>query len=83
MEQYRAQRLDLTGCSLDQMLYVINRGCPMIVILESGHAVLLTGYTMTDITYVDPNTGEAYTVAMGEMEKMAEAGGNTFIGYIR
>ena len=62
MEQYHAQRLDLTGCSLDQMLYVINRGCPMIAILESAHAVLLTGYTMTDITYVDPSTGESYTV---------------------
>lgn len=36
MEQYHAQRLDLTGCSLDQMLYVINRGCPMIAILESA-----------------------------------------------
>ena len=83
MEQYHAQRLDLTGCSLDQMLYVINRGCPMIAILESAHAVLLTGYTMTDITYVDPSTGESYTVGMSEMENMTEAGGNTFIGYIR
>ena len=73
MEQYHAQRLDLTGCSLDQMLYVINRGCPMIAILESAHAVLLTGYTMTDITYVDPSTGESYTVGMSEMENMTEA----------
>ena len=46
-------------------------------------AVLLTGYTMTDITYVDPSTGESYTVGMSEMENMTEAGGNTFIGYIR
>ena len=53
MEQYHAQRLDLTGCSLDQMLYV------------------------------DPSTGESYTVGMSEMENMTEAGGNTFIGYIR
>lgn len=83
MEQYQAQRLDLTGCALDQVLYVINRGCPMIAILESGHAVLLTGYTTTDITYVDPNTGESHTVGMDEMSNMAEAGGNTFIGYIR
>lgn len=38
---------------------------------------------MTDITYVDPSTGESYTVGMSEMENMTEAGGNTFIGYIR
>ena len=38
---------------------------------------------VTDITYVDPSTGESYTVGMSEMENMTEAGGNTFIGYIR
>ncbi len=37
MEQYHAQRLDLTGCSLDQMLYVINRGCPMIARFLNRH----------------------------------------------
>lgn len=83
MEQYNASRVDLTGCTLDQVLYVINRGCPLIAITDSEHAILLTGYTLTDITYIDPDTGGEYTVGINEMEDMAEAGGNTFIGYIR
>ena len=83
MEQYHAQRLDLTGCSLDQMLYVINRGCPMIAILESANAVLLTGYTMTDITYVDPSTGESSYSRHERNGKYDRSRRNTFIGYIR
>lgn len=83
MEQYDAVQVDLTGCTLDQVLYVINRGCPMIAFISSDHAVLLTGYTMTDITYIDPDTGGEYTVGQGEMSAMTEAAGNMFLGYIR
>lgn len=83
MEQYEAERIDLTGCALDQVLYVINRGCPLIVLTDMDHALLLTGYTLTDVTYIDPDDGGEYTVSMSEMESMAESGGNTFIGYIK
>lgn len=83
MEQYNADRIDLTGCTLDQILYIINRGCPMIAIIDTDHAVLLTGYTTTDIIYIDPDTGSEMTVGMGDMKTKTESSGNTFIGYIR
>lgn len=83
MEKYDAHKLDLTGCSLDQVLYVINRGCPLIALLDSSHAVLVTGYTLTDITYIDPDTGSENTVGITEMETMIENGGNTMIGFVR
>lgn len=82
MEQYNAHRVDLTGCKLDQILYVINKGLPVIAVTDGNHAVLLTGYTTSDITYIDPENGSETTVSIGQMEKMAEQGGNTFIGYI-
>ena len=44
---------------------------------------LMAAVLTVGITYVDPSTGESYTVGMSEMENMTEAGGNTFIGYIR
>ena len=56
MEQYNAHRVDLTGCKLDQILYVINKGLPVIAVTDGNHAVLLTGYTTSDITYIDPET---------------------------
>lgn len=83
MEQYNADRIDLTGCTLDQVLYIINRGCPMIAITDTDHAVLLTGYTTTDISYIDPDSGSEITVGRGEMQSKTESNGNTFIGYIR
>lgn len=82
MEQYSAHQIDLTGCTLEQILYVINRGCPMITMIGTDHAVLLTGYTTTDITYIDPDDGKEHTVGQGEMQDMTEAAGNVFIGYI-
>ena len=83
MEQYNAQEVDLTGCTLEQVLYVINKGCPVIALTSSGHAILLTGYTRTDITYIDPDTGTQSTVSQSEMADMVSGSGNTFIGYIR
>ena len=83
MEQYDAQKVDLTGCTLEQVLYVINKGCPVIALTSADHAILLTGYTRTDITYIDPDTGTKTTVSQSEMEGMVSGSGNTFIGYIR
>lgn len=83
MESYGAQKVDLTGCTLDQVLYVIGRGCPVIALVSTDHAVLLTGYSTTDITYIDPDSGTARTVGISEMKDMAQGAGNVFIGYIR
>lgn len=83
MEQYEAHQIDLTGCTLDQVLYVINRGCPMITFIDTDHAVLLTGYTTTDIIYIDPEDGQSHRVGQGTMQDMTENNGNVFIGYIQ
>lgn len=82
MEQYGAHRVDLTGCRLDQVLYVINKGRPVIAVIDGDHAVLLTGYTTSDITYIDPDNGQESTVSVSDMEELTGQGGNTFIGYI-
>ena len=50
LEEYAAQympgakRIDLTGCTLNQVLYIISKGMPVIMMTDPGHAVLLTGY---------------------------------------
>ena len=83
MEQYEAQKADLTGCTLEQALYVVNRGCPVIALLDGDKAVLLVSYTKTDVTYINPQSGTLSTVGLGEMKKKMESNGNTYIGYIR
>lgn len=82
MQQYDAQRIDLTGCRLDQILYVINKGIPVITLTGDSHAILLTGYTMENISYIDPEDGSEKTVSIKEMETLVKQSGNSFIGYI-
>ena len=84
MKTYDAQKVDLTGCTLDQVLYVINRGCPVIALTSADHAILLTGYTKNDITYIDPENGESQTVSISEMEGMVsilEVGSEQLLEY--
>lgn len=83
MEQYDAKRMDLTGCSLNQILYIINKGRPVIAMTDANHAILLVGYTTENVTYIDPDTGEGKTVDTATMEAMVAGSGNTFIGYVK
>lgn len=83
MEQYGAKRIDLTGCSLSQVLYIINKGMPVIAMTDSSHAILVTGYSTENVTYVDPDSGEEHTVSYDEMNGIVAGSGNTFIGYVK
>lgn len=83
MKQFGAKRVNLTGCSLSQILYVINKGLPVIAMTDSNHAILLTGYSTTDVTYIDPDSGQKHTVGINSMETMVSGSGNTFIGFIK
>ena len=83
MAAYNAKRVDLTGCSLEQVLYIINKGLPVIAMTDANHAILLTGYSMTDITYIDPDTASQNTVSIEQMSAMIAGSGNTFIGYMK
>lgn len=89
MEQYigqygaGAKRVDLTGCTLSQVLYIISKGMPVITMTDPSHAVLLTGYDYDTVTYVDPDSGQELTVSMEQMDAIAAGGGNTFIGFVR
>lgn len=83
MEKYKATKVNLTGCTLDQVLYVINKGIPVIAMTDQSHAILLTGYSTTDVTYIDPDNGEEHTVSVNDMETMVNGSGNTFIGYVK
>ena len=83
MEQFGANRMDLTGCTLSQVLYIINKGMPVIAMTDSSHAILLTGYGMDTVTYVNPDDGEMHTVMQDEMNEMLSGSGNAFIGYCK
>lgn len=75
--------LDLSGCSVEEILYTISRETPVIAMLSDSHAVLLIGYNQTNVAYLDPADGQRYSVSKTELESMVNASGNTFIGYAK
>ncbi|MGN0402978.1 MAG: hypothetical protein ACI4HQ_12080 [Acetatifactor sp.] len=74
--------LDMTGCSLDSMLYYVNRDIPVLVLLENGEAVLITGFNDRQIVIMEPSSGMLYKKNISDSVKWFEENGNCFITYM-
>lgn len=79
----QARVLDLSGCSLDAMLYFINQDIPVLARLQDGEAVLLTGFNEFNVVVMEPSTGRLYKKGMNDAGEWMEENGNSFITYIR
>ena len=77
------QILDLTGCSLDAVLYYVNMDIPVLVMTEDGSAVLLIGFNEKNTVVMNPETGTVYKVGMNDSKEWFEKNGNKFITYVR
>lgn len=77
-----AQILDLTGCSLDSILYYVNKDIPVLAMLHDGSAVLVIGFNELNIVLMNPETGTVYKKGMNDSKEWFEKNGNCFITYI-
>lgn len=77
-----AEILDLSGCSLDAILYYVNRDIPVMAILEDKSAVLVIGFNELNIVIMDPATGTIYKKGMNDSTEWFNQNGNQFITYI-
>lgn len=75
--------LDLTGCSLDTVLYYVNKDIPVLALLEDGNAVLIVGFNELNIVVMDPMTGTLYKKGMNDSTEWLNENGNRFITYVR
>ena len=75
--------LDLSGTNLDAMLYYLNMDIPVLVLLNNGEAVVLTGFNEQQVVIMEPSTGGLYKITKTEAAKWFEENGNTFITYMR
>ena len=80
MEELNGKSMDLSGCTTEELLYVINQGNPVIAMLDAENAVILVGYTESSVIYVHPDSGERSSASYGEMDQMTAGSGNTYIG---
>ncbi len=73
--------LDLTGCSLDSILYYVNRDIPVLAMTGTDKNYLIIGFNQLAVVVLDPNKGW-YKIGRNEAEKMFEETGNQFISYV-
>ena len=74
---------DMTGCPMDAMLYFVNKDIPVLGILASGEAVLITGFNEFNIVVFEPSTGKLYKKGLNDSTKWFSENGNRFITYFR
>lgn len=74
--------VNLTGCTVDEILYFVSSERPVIAMLNDNHAVLITGYTSTDVTWMDPATHSSTTVALVRAEQIFQDSGYVFISFV-
>ena len=68
--------LDLSGCSLDAVLYYVNRDIPVMAILNDRSAVLIVGFNELNTVIMDPSTGTIYKKGINDSTDWFNANGN-------
>ncbi|MDO5294357.1 MAG: hypothetical protein Q4F05_16605 [bacterium] len=82
-ENMQYSPVNLTGSTLSEVLYYISHKKPVIAMKSKSEAVVITGYSESNVTYYDPRDGKSVTKGLKEVEKLFENAGNVFISYIR
>ncbi len=74
--------LDLTGCSVDEILYYVSCGSPVFAMAESEEAVLIVGYDANNISIYDPKIGITYRQSIAEADELFGNVGKVFFTYL-
>jgi len=75
--------LDVRGCILNQVLYFIGQGIPVIAYTEGGNYVYLSGYDQYNVTVFNPLTNETKKMGLNDGAAYFESCGNDFICAVR
>ena len=65
------------------MLYYVNQDIPVMVMLNSGEAMLLIGFNDLNTVLMNPTNGQVYKYGMNDTQKLFEENGNHFITYVK
>ncbi len=73
--------LDLTGCTLDEVLYFVSHGTPVTALTTDG-PVTIVGYDEYNTYQLDPGASEWYYYGMNDSTERFQAAGNVFYTYL-
>ena len=72
----------LTGITLEDALYYVSKGRPVIAMTDVSNAVIIYGYDAFNIMVIDPSNNRATKMGIGDSAKMFEDAGNIFLSYL-
>ncbi len=73
---------NLTGCTLDSVLYLVGRGYPVIAKSSEEETVVIIGYNTYNTILYYPETGESGYYGINDSTKLFQEAGNVFVGYM-
>lgn len=82
LARYLQRPLNLKGCTLDEVLYFVSGNKPVIAMTGDRKAVVIGGYTESQLTIYNPLDGKSETVSRAQYENIFEEAGNYFVGYM-
>lgn len=71
--------LDARGCSVNQVLYFIGQGYPVLAYTENGNYVFLNGFDQYNVSIFDPYTGESIKMGLNDSAEYFQNRKNDFI----
>ena len=74
--------IDLSGCSLDSVLYEVSAQRPVIAKTGDNTSVVIVGYDEYNTYLYDPVKKETYPYGMNDSTDLFQKAGNIFITYI-
>lgn len=74
--------IDLSGCTLDSVLYEISAQRPVIAKTGDNTSVVIIGYDEYNTYLYDPVKGETYPYGMNDSTDLFDKAGNIFISYV-
>jgi len=72
----------LTGITLDDALYYVSKGIPVIAMTDISNAVIIYGYDTFNIMLIDPSKNRTVKMGIQDGAQMFEDAGSVFLSYL-
>lgn len=77
-----ARVLDLTGCTVDEILFYVSCQNPVFAMTGNDSAVLITGYNSKNIFYYNPANHTTESMSIKDADKWFGKAGSIFFAYL-
>ncbi|MDR1701095.1 MAG: hypothetical protein LBR68_07875 [Lachnoclostridium sp.] len=82
LSEHMEHPINLTGITLEQAIYFVSSGKAVIGMTGNHTAVVISEYTQTSVTIINPESGKSEVISRTQADTMFENAGNIFISYM-